>query len=268
MRIKTNDIKDFLKQVRKFIPASKLNNFELLFNGKEAILTSSDLVITLMKQIQATGNSFEGAALNIWQIEQAIEGEKEDIEISQNKNEVTIGSKRIRTGQINCKLNNKTIPEDSSFIPVPKEFTSILKKAYKFSSSDETKEFIRGVHINKGHIIATDGHNLIVSKLKELANIESVTIANNLIKKLKKGNPIIGIHAPSSEQNPRIVYLKLASGEIIYAKAVLGEFPDFKMVIPKGEDWIEVKKEALLSFLNEAKSKGSRISVIKTQKDG
>jgi DNA polymerase III sliding clamp (beta) subunit (PCNA family) len=102
----------------------------------------------------------------------------------------------------------------------------LLKAALFCASSEETRYYLRGVHLNtSGHMVTTDGHRMFVARLNERPSADVIVPYADVVAALK----LAGGRAKDIE-------IDLAAnriGQISFAP-VDGTFPDWRRVVPTG----------------------------------
>jgi hypothetical protein len=104
--------------------------------------------------------------------------------------------------------------------------TDILKAALLCASQEESRYYLRGVHLSTtGHLVTTDGHRMFVAKLTE-APAADVIIPLDMVKAALKLAPK---KAATIELNGNTL------GGVVFTP-VDGTFPDWRRVVPTGEE--------------------------------
>lgn len=104
--------------------------------------------------------------------------------------------------------------------------TDILKAALLCASTEETRYYLKGVHLStSGHMVTTDGHRMFVAKLAEAVPADVIIPLDSVIAALK----MVGARCKEIDVDGT----KIAS--IMYT-AVDGTFPDWRRVVPTGEE--------------------------------
>jgi hypothetical protein len=104
--------------------------------------------------------------------------------------------------------------------------TDILKAALLCASQEETRYYLRGVHLaTSGHLVTTDGHRMFVARLNERPAADVIIPYADVAAALK----LAGARAQEIEITPERI------GQIAYTP-VDGTFPDWRRVVPTGEE--------------------------------
>ncbi len=111
--------------------------------------------------------------------------------------------------------------------------TDLLKAALICASSEETRYYLRGVHLStSGHMVTTDGHRMFVARLNERPAADVIVPYADVQAALK----LAGARAKEIEATPERI------GQIAYVP-VDGTFPDWRRVCPTGEELPSGKPE-------------------------
>jgi DNA polymerase III sliding clamp (beta) subunit (PCNA family) len=106
--------------------------------------------------------------------------------------------------------------------------TDLLKAALFCASNEESRYYLRGVHLaTSGHMVTTDGHRLFCAKLAEAAPADVIIPLDTVEAALK----LAGARAQEIE-------IDLAANKIgqISFQPVDGTFPNWRAVVPTGEE--------------------------------
>jgi DNA polymerase-3 subunit beta len=104
--------------------------------------------------------------------------------------------------------------------------TDLLKAALLCASTEQTRYYLCGVHLSTtGHMVTTDGHRMFVARLNDLPTADVIIPLADVQAALKL--------AGSRCQDIEVTTDKI--GQIAYT-AVDGTFPDWRRVIPTGEE--------------------------------
>ena len=106
--------------------------------------------------------------------------------------------------------------------------TDLLKAAILCASSEESRYYLRGVHLSTtGHMVTTDGHRLFIARLNEQPAVDVIVPIDDVKAALK----LAGARAQDVE-------VDLAANKIgqISFQPVDGTFPDWRRVVPTGEE--------------------------------
>ena len=104
--------------------------------------------------------------------------------------------------------------------------TDLLKAALICASQEESRYYLRGVHLSAtGHLVTTDGHRMFVARLNERPAADVIIPYSDVQAALK----LAGARAQEIEITPERI------GQIAYAP-VDGTFPDWRRVVPTGEE--------------------------------
>lgn len=104
--------------------------------------------------------------------------------------------------------------------------TDLLKAAILCASSEETRYYLRGVHLStSGHMVTTDGHRMFVARLADKPAADVIVPYADVVAALK----LAGGRAKDIE-------IDLAANRIgqISFTPVDGTFPDWRRVVPTG----------------------------------
>lgn len=113
--------------------------------------------------------------------------------------------------------------------------TDLLKAALICASSEETRYYLRGVFLStSGHMVTTDGHRMFVARLAERPAADVIVPYDAVAAALK----LAGARAKDLE-------IDLAANRIgqIQYTPVDGTFPDWRRVVPTGEETPSSKPE-------------------------
>jgi DNA polymerase III sliding clamp (beta) subunit (PCNA family) len=104
--------------------------------------------------------------------------------------------------------------------------TDILKAALLCASSEESRYYLRGVHLaTSGHLVTTDGHRMFVAMLTERPAADVIIPYGDVQAALK----LAGARAKDIDVSADRI------GQIAY-QPVDGTFPDWRRVVPTGEE--------------------------------
>ena len=102
--------------------------------------------------------------------------------------------------------------------------TDLLKAALICASSEESRYYLRGVHLaTSGHMVTTDGHRMFVARLAERPTADVIVPYDAVTAALK----MVGARCKEIDVDG----IKIAS--IMYTP-VDGTFPDWRRVVPTG----------------------------------
>ena len=113
--------------------------------------------------------------------------------------------------------------------------TDLLKAALFCASSEESRYYLRGVHLaTSGHMVTTDGHRMFVARLNEQPAADVIVPIDDVKAALK----LAGARAQDLE-------VDLAANKIgqISFQPVDGTFPNWRAVVPTGEESPSSKPE-------------------------
>lgn len=113
--------------------------------------------------------------------------------------------------------------------------TDLLKAALVCASSEEARYYLRGVHLaTSGHMVTTDGHRMFVARLNERPSIDVIVPYDAVAAAIK----LAGARVKDIE-------IDLAANRIgqIQFTPVDGTFPDWRRVVPTGEETPSTKPE-------------------------
>jgi len=103
--------------------------------------------------------------------------------------------------------------------------TDILKAALICASQEESRYYLRGVHLStSNHLVTTDGHRMFVARLAERPSADVIMPYNSVTAALK----LAGRAQEIEVTGDRI-------GQIAY-QPVDGTYPDWRRVVPTGEE--------------------------------
>lgn len=190
---------------------------------------------------------------------------------------VEISSKRSRFNVMG--LDPEDFPQvqefpDATYFSMPAAVLGdMISKTIFGVSTDETRFNLNGIYVERGgkglRLVATDGHRLSLVE-REVDNIDSFGLAKGVIvprkgfaelKKYLEGGQIeIGFSGSNC--------IVRKDGFVITMRLIDGEFPDYKVVIPKGsEKKVHVDRVAFsdslrrVSLLSPEKFKGVKLSL-------
>jgi DNA polymerase-3 subunit beta len=115
--------------------------------------------------------------------------------------------------------------------------TDLLKAALLCASSEETRYYLRGVHLStSGHLVTTDGHRMFVARLNERPTADVIVPYADVAAALK----LAGARCKDLEVTVDVTgsALPQVTGKIhsIAYTPVDGTFPDWRAVVPTGEE--------------------------------
>lgn len=115
--------------------------------------------------------------------------------------------------------------------------TDILKAALLCASQEESRYYLRGVHLaTSGHLVTTDGHRMFVARLNDRPSADVIIPYSDVAAALK----LAGARAQDIEVTVDVTgsALPQATGKIhsIAYTPVDGMFPDWRRVVPTGEE--------------------------------
>ena len=114
--------------------------------------------------------------------------------------------------------------------------TDLLKAALVCASSEESRYYLRGVHLaTTGHMVTTDGHRMFVARLTDRPTADVIVPYDAVAAALK----LAGARVKEIE-------IDLAGNRIgqISFHPVDGTFPDWRRVVPTGEETPSTKPGA------------------------
>lgn len=114
--------------------------------------------------------------------------------------------------------------------------TDLLKAALICASSEESRYYLRGVHLaTSGHMVTTDGHRMFVARLTDRPAVDVIVPYDAVQAALK----MAGARAKEID-------IDLATNRIgqIQYTPVDGTFPDWRRVVPTGEETPSTKPGA------------------------
>lgn len=114
--------------------------------------------------------------------------------------------------------------------------TDLLKAALVCASNEETRYYLRGVHLaTSGHLVTTDGHRMFVARLNDRPAVDVIVPYDAVAAALK----LAGARVKEIE----VELLANRIGQIQYTP-VDGTFPDWRRVVPTGEETPSTKPGA------------------------
>jgi hypothetical protein len=106
--------------------------------------------------------------------------------------------------------------------------TDLLKAALVCASSEETRYYLRGVHLStSGHMVTTDGHRMFVARLADKPAVNVIVPYADVTAALK----LAGARAQEIEVDLKPFGHRI--GQISFTP-VDGTFPDWRRVVPTG----------------------------------
>lgn len=113
--------------------------------------------------------------------------------------------------------------------------TDLLKAALVCASSEETRYYLRGIHLaTSGHLVTTDGHRMFVARLTEQPAVDVIVPYDAVAAALKM--------AGARVKDIEIDLVGNRIGQIQYTP-VDGTFPDWRRVVPTGLEQPSTKPE-------------------------
>lgn len=227
-----------------------LSNVKITFAGEKATFEATDLDIEIGKIIPATVSS-EGSITAPAQTLSDIVSKLPDGEISLELKDQNLIVKSCRSCFKLACLPVTDFPNISSdtyehnFTLTAKELIQIIDNSSFAASIEETRYYLNGVylHVDGANLIgvATDGHRFASS---EVAAPEGASGFEGVILPSKA----IGIVRKSAETEGAEIKIGVSSNKInfsfdscsITSKLIDGTFPDYKRVIPTGNDKLAV----------------------------
>ena len=114
--------------------------------------------------------------------------------------------------------------------------TDLLKAALVCASNEETRYYLRGVHLaTSGHMVTTDGHRMFVARLTERPTADVIVPYDAVQAALKL--------AGARVKDVEIDLTANRIGQIQYTP-VDGTFPNWRAVVPTGEETPSTKDGA------------------------
>lgn len=104
--------------------------------------------------------------------------------------------------------------------------TDLLKAALVCASNEESRYYLRGVHLStSGHMVTTDGHRMFVARLAERPSADVIVPYDAVAAALKMAGARV-----------KEIEIDLAANRIgqIQYTPVDGTFPDWRRVVPTG----------------------------------
>ena len=106
--------------------------------------------------------------------------------------------------------------------------TDLLKAAILCASSEESRYYLRGVHLSTtGHMVTTDGHRMFVARLHEQPAADVIIPLDDVKAALKL--------AGARVKDVEVEVLANRIGQISF-QPVDGTFPNWRAVVPTGEE--------------------------------
>lgn len=104
--------------------------------------------------------------------------------------------------------------------------TDLLKAALLCASTEQTRYYLCGVHLStSGHMVTTDGHRMFVARLNDKPTADVIIPLGDAQAALK----LAGARCQEIDVTAEKI------GQIAYT-AVDGTFPDWRRVVPTGEE--------------------------------
>jgi DNA polymerase III sliding clamp (beta) subunit (PCNA family) len=104
--------------------------------------------------------------------------------------------------------------------------TDLLKAALFCASSEESRYYLRGVHLStSGHLVTTDGHRMFVARLNERPAADVIIPYSDVQAALKLAGARCKDLEATSDRIHSIAY-----------QPVDGTFPNWRAVVPTGEE--------------------------------
>jgi hypothetical protein len=115
--------------------------------------------------------------------------------------------------------------------------TDLLKAALLCASQEESRYYLRGVHLaTSGHLVTTDGHRMFVARLNERPAADVIIPYSDVQAALK----LAGARCKDIEVTVDVTgsALPQVTGKIhsVAYTPVDGTFPDWRRVVPTGEE--------------------------------
>jgi DNA polymerase-3 subunit beta len=104
--------------------------------------------------------------------------------------------------------------------------TDLLKAALLCASTEQTRYYLCGVHLStSGHMVTTDGHRMFVARLNDKPAADVII-------------PLADVQAALKLAGARCQEIEVTADKIgqIAFTAVDGTFPDWRRVVPTGEE--------------------------------
>ena len=114
--------------------------------------------------------------------------------------------------------------------------TDLLKAALVCAASEESRYYLRGIHLSTtGHLVTTDGHRMFVARLAERPTADVIVPYDAVTAALKMAGARV-----------KDIEIDLAANRIgqIQFTPVDGTFPDWRRVVPTGEETPSTKPGA------------------------
>ena len=113
--------------------------------------------------------------------------------------------------------------------------TDLLKAAILCASSEESRYYLRGVHLSTtGHMVTTDGHRMFVARLNDRPAVDVIIPLDDVKAALKL--------AGARVKDVEVELLANRIGQSSF-QPVDGTFPDWRRVVPTGEESPSSKPE-------------------------
>lgn len=253
-----------------------LANVKIESKAGELLLTATDMDIVAISKVSANIKQ-EGAitvpAQLFYDIVRKIpDGSQIDIKLDENATTLF-----VKYGKSDFKLpclsadDYPVISEDEAnnqLTITAENLLKIIDKTRFAISNDETRYYLNGIYFHtteeeKGMLkaVTTDGHRLALAKTpvsEEFSMEKGIIIPKKTVNEIKRildnSNEEVSLSLSSNK-------MKLVSGSnTLISKLIDGDFPDYKRVIPQGNDKnVSIDKKALSAAID-------RVSTIATDK--
>ena len=268
----------FLKTLQKIQGVvEKRNTMPILANilikaqqGKIEVM-ATDLEVSIKDLCDAAVTKQGSITINARKLFEIIkEAPEEKIDIStEDSGKITIKSGKVKFNIVGLPVEEfpsfPAYDEGKLFVVAADALKEMIEKTAFASSTDETRYNINGVFVEKDgtniKMIATDGHRLafIEKKIEWPALEKGVILPRKGILELKRflDDTREGSFSLSFTANSMIVK---RDSTILVIRLIDGEFPDYKQVIPKGNDRkVKLERGGFLSSLK-------RVSLLSLEK--
>ncbi len=256
-----------------------LSNILIRGSGGQLQLVATDLEVGVSARVSAevaTGGSLSLNAKKLYDIVKELP-EGEVLVRSGDGFNVEISSRRSRFNVMGLDPEDFPLVQefpDANYFGLPAAVLGdMVAKTIFAVSTDETRFNLNGIYIERSEgglrLVATDGHRLSLVERK-VDNIESLTLAKGVIVP-RKGFSELRKHLEGGEFQLAFAgnnCVGRKDGFVISMRLIDGEFPDYKVVIPKKSDRkVFVDRVAFadslrrVSLLSPEKFKGVKLSL-------
>lgn len=137
-----------------------------------------------------------------------------------------------------------------------------LAQCVPYAAIEEVRYYLRGVAINAGHAVATDGHRLCVVDVRCDPAIEAI-LPNEALRQITQSGPDARLFVGPTQ------WVCEDDGARIGGQLIDGTFPDWQRIVPKIEATSEIDTDALASAIASVSvADDGRVRRIKIKGDG